>query len=193
MPAIQIDGSRITFDSIGRPGHRHVIDFGEGFLSAERVGDDVVITYRSGDNIFIERRTLYGHSTWTAVSEPTLRLRIADDCCSLTVDGIPVPLAGKLRLASAQSDGVIVVVYPNDNTGTRNLYRYNLDGTLKWRVGERTFLPLIPYDGFSRRSPRLLNAAGRAPDGAEQPKNMGALIDFETGEVIAQQDPRYVM
>jgi len=193
MTKIEIDGNRITFDAFGRPGHRHVIEFRQGFVSADRVGDDVVVSYGFPNDIRIERRKPNADFEWIVVTEVTPHVHVSADSRTLSVDGKSFALPGKLRLASVQSDGVDVLVYPDEVTGARNLYRYNLDGTLKWQVGERTFHPSIPYNGFSRRSPRLLNARGRTPDGAEHPKELGALIDYETGEVIAQQDPRYVM
>jgi hypothetical protein len=163
---------------------------GDELLWTKAVDREIVLAMRARDRRSMQRRRIDGSRRWWVDYAPTDEVDVADDCTSLAINGVTFTLPGQLHDAELWQDCVIVLVYPNAHTGPRNLYRYNYDGTQVWQVEERSFQTSIPYETFSRKSASVIKGAGYELDGTRLVSAMGALIDYQSGEVIAQEDPR---
>jgi hypothetical protein len=115
---------------------------------------------------------------------------VSGDCTALSVNDVVIALPGILHSAALFSDGILVTIPPNEASGTRNLYKYRLDGTLKWQVAPRQFQASIPYDSFARLSDKVVKGYGFLSEGDRRVEDMGALINYTNGRVIGQEDPR---
>ena len=123
--------------------------------------------------------------------DPKDAVDVSDDERALSVNGVTVQLPDRLRTALIWPDGVVVAVYPYLTSASRNLYRYNLDGSLKWQVGERAFQRGVPFTDAVRVSDAVLSAQGwHANPESGLNEGVGALVDYETGIVVAREEPR---
>lgn len=60
-------------------------------------------------------------------------------------DGHSLCLAGELLGALPFAEGIVILVQPNENSGTQNLFFYDWDGKLKWQVPQRERFPNLAY------------------------------------------------
>lgn len=184
MRGIAIDGKKLTFYVPGQPDPELTIDFSKSFRWVKRVGDDVVLALNPGDVTFIEKREPDATIRWTVLQwSDDDQIEVTPDDLSMRVNEACIALPGKLRAADVRPESIMVVVYPNEGTGDRNVYRYNRDGTLQWQIGERTFLRGRPFTSVDVRADGTAKAEG-GPDG------LGAIVDYDTGKVLRQEDIR---
>jgi hypothetical protein len=183
MSEIIVDGSKITF----RDPVRHqplVLDFGKRLLWASPVDDDIVVAYRLNTSVVMERRSSDSSIRWNAIIRSERdRVSVAPDDLTVQINNVRFGLPGKLRFMEVQVDAIIVVTYPPSSDRDRNLYRYDRNGQLRWQVGDRTFRPGASFTSATRRRDGMLKAEGG-------PDNLGAIVDFETGRVLRQEDIR---
>ena len=67
---------------------------------------------------------------------------IAENDRSYSIDGIARSCVAQIWHVSGREDGETVVLQPTQAPDpTRNLYRYNHDGSLRWQMGQRDFRP----------------------------------------------------
>lgn len=183
MSEIIVDGSKITFRNPAR--HQPlVLDFGKRFLSASRVDDDVVVAYRLNTSIVMERRSSDSSIRWNAfIRSDGDRVSVAPDDRTVQINDVHFGLPGKLRFMEVRLDAVIAIIYPLSGDRERNLYRYDRNGRLRWQVGQRIFGRGATFTSATVRSDGTLKAEGG-------PDNLGAIVDFETGKVLRQEDIR---
>lgn len=136
----------------------------------------------------MHRRTVDAYDVWMVIHEPADEVVVADDSRSFSLNGNQVLLAGKLSCAIVWPDGVVVAVYPDKAGDGRTLYRYHREGSLKWQVAERRFQEHVPLLSFYRNTASTLKAEGKT--NAHRPDVVGAIVDYESGEVVAWEDPR---
>lgn len=186
MTPVTVDGSKLTFHIPEQGNREWTVDFNPGFQWVKRVGDDVIVAVKPGDDVtFIDRREPDGSIRWTITRcLDDDRVDVSPDDLQLSVNDTSITLPGELRSANVRPDAILVVVYANEQTGDRNVYRYDRDGRLRWRIGERDF----------SRGHAFANAGVR-PDGrtikAQGDRyGLGAIVDYETGKVLYQEDPR---
>lgn len=183
MSEIIVDRSKITFrDPVRR--QPLVLDFGERFLWARPAGDDVVVAYRLNTSIVMERRSRDSSICWNAIiRSDSDHVSVAPDDLTVQINDVHFRLPAKLRFMEVRLDAVIAVTYPASGDCERNLYRYDRNGRLRWQVGERTFRSGATFTSATVRPDGTLKAEGG-------PDNLGAIVDFETGRVLRQEDIR---
>jgi hypothetical protein len=188
MQHATVNGTKVRYYNPKLPVPSFEIDYGQNFLWATPVEDGIIIAYSVDNETIVKRKRSDNTTVWMMTYRPANDVVVADDCRSLIVNGALFQLPGKLRCGSVWPTGVVVTVFPDDKRDGRNLYRYNLDGTLRWRVAERRFQEHVPFWIFYRTTASTIKAEG----GTERPgrEALGAIIDYESGEVFAQEDPR---
>jgi hypothetical protein len=175
---------RITFSPFYEGGKPYITDFGKSLQWARKTQGGVLLRF-SAPFPRLEKRTPGGaqiFSIFTASAADDIEVSVDERGFSL--NGTVFNLEGTLRTANQMADGSFVVaVIKNEKTGDRNLFRYGADGTLKWQVGERTFQRGKQFTNAHLRADGKLMAEGG-------PENLGAIVDYETGKVLAHEDIR---
>ncbi|HZZ66479.1 MAG TPA: hypothetical protein VFE17_13315, partial [Candidatus Baltobacteraceae bacterium] len=182
---VRVTGTKIHFYNPRHPIPYSEIDYGEKLLWAKPIESDVIIAYKIGDHCSMHRRRLDASTKWILTHPCDDKIIVADDDRSLTLNGTRLELPNKLRCAGVETDSVLVIVYTDAAIQGRNAYRYNRDGTLKWQIGERRFDADVPFTNMGWVREGTLKAEGFTENRAT-----GAIVDYETGEIVEREDPR---
>jgi hypothetical protein len=138
----------------GRGAGRHV-DLNGALVEIDTRGDHVILDLRWPDTSY-RSLTKYDRTGLVVVSFHLWNdshAEIARDNLSYSIDGVARTCIAPVWHVSASDAGELVVLDPASAPDpTRNLYRYNTDGSLRWQMGPRDFRPddLIYWGEFSK-------------------------------------------
>jgi len=152
---VTFSGSRMYFGNAQDAENRsRSVDLRDAFVEIDTRGDHVVLDLTLPSRRFrsVTKYDSTGKAKVIILPWTEARIEIGSDNRSYSVDGVTRTCIGPIWHVSGSEDGELVVLDPSSAPEpARNLYRYNVDGSLRWQMGSREYRPhdLIYWGEFS--------------------------------------------
>ena len=144
MIDIRIDGSHVVFESEnGQPARTFPLN---SLTPALTITNNAVVL-EFGMNGTLPFRDIfkfdrYGNQILKMHVYTQSALTIADDNCSYSLDGLTRVCGGPVWTVQATANGDLVILEPSSvSDPSRNLMRFNSDGSIRWRLAQRDYRP----------------------------------------------------